>query len=50
MKRRDFMAGVAAAVLMIWPGVGRAQQSQPEGAASVKNPFDSKEKQKMNQK
>ncbi|HRJ66862.1 MAG TPA: peptide-methionine (R)-S-oxide reductase MsrB [Alphaproteobacteria bacterium] len=50
MKRRDFMAGVAAVVFMAWPGVGRAQQSFPDGAAPVhKNPLDAKDKEKMNQ-
>jgi peptide-methionine (R)-S-oxide reductase len=54
MKRRDFMAGVAGAVFLAWPGVGLAQQSVPEGAeanpeAARANPLDAKERAKMNQ-
>ena len=51
-NRRDFMAGAAAAVFMIWPGVGLAQQSHADRAADNPsrraNPLDAKERQKMN--
>lgn len=51
MKRRDFMAGVAAAVFFVWPGVGLAEdlQSLPHSGGDNKPVNPLKEAAKMNQ-
>ncbi len=51
MNRRNFMAGVAAAVFFVWPGIGRAEDipSLPHSGSDGKPVNPLKEAAKMNQ-